>query len=202
MLLYTHGIFTSHKQVIDRLRKRFYVPVPPNLSASEALYFANTREKEIKSKVLDVILQWMKDHLHDAEDSGDLVQDVMAFTQELCSDKTNPWIAKRATAIQEAVKESFDQLNKEHLRAKEFERKVETSVSADSVYKLVAKGAFVDCEPLEFAQQLALFNFENFKQVRPSELLNKNWESKEADKLAPNILKITQHSKLVVLRQA
>eukprot|EP00826_Nyctotherus_ovalis_P045442 TRINITY_DN5034_c0_g5_i1.p1 TRINITY_DN5034_c0_g5~~TRINITY_DN5034_c0_g5_i1.p1 ORF type:complete len:203 (+),score=64.85 TRINITY_DN5034_c0_g5_i1:260-868(+) len=200
MLLYTYSIYTSHKQVIDRLCKRFYIPVPPNLSASEALYFANTREKEIKSKVLDMILQWMKGHLYDAEGSSDLVQDVMAFTQELCSDKSEPWISKRAVAIQEAVKETFDQFNKEHTRMKEFKRKVEASVNADSIYKLVPKGSFIDCESFEFAQQLVLFDFENFKQVKPSELLNKNWESKDADRLAPSILKITQHSKLVALR--
>ena len=198
-LLYTYKVYAKQKQIIDRLIKRFYIPVPPNLSASEAKHFINIRQKEVKKKTLDVMMQWVKDHFNDAEDSDQLAKEIMSFIQDITTKKADPWEIEQVNKIQEALKETFNIINKETTRIKELEKNIIEGLPKESIEEIIPKGAFIEGDPQGFAQQIILFNFENFKKVKPSELLNKNWEKDSASKLAPNILKITKHSDMVVI---
>jgi hypothetical protein len=197
-LLYTYKIYSNQKQVIDRLVKRFYIPVPPNLSVSEANHFINTRHKKVKKKVLDIVLQWVRNHLNDIDDSSHLVHEVMEFTNDIIRKKVDIWAIEEINEIQEALKETFNIINKENSRIKELEKYIIEISPKNNIEELIPKGSFIEGDPYEFAKQIVLFNFENFKKVKPSELLNKNWEGENANTLAPNILKITKHSDMVI----
>ena len=47
--------------------------------------------------------------------------------------------------------------------------------------------------PLEIARQLTLIEFELYAAIRPSECLSQNWNTKQKERLAPNILKCISH---------
>ena len=48
--------------------------------------------------------------------------------------------------------------------------------------------------PIEIARQLTLIEFSYYKSVKPSELVDLAWISKDKDKRSPNLLQMVRHT--------
>ena len=198
-LFFTNKMYTNTTQIMEKLIKRFYIPVPLNMSKSEEEHFRKRHIKIIQTKVLYTLLYWVEVHFYSFNEDKGLIQSMMNFTQKLRTKDQEEWVVKMVDGIQDSLKKKFNELNQENMRITELMKKIDSTNVENSIYKLPKKGEFFEYGPEEFSQQLLYLDFENFKQVRPTELLNKNWEAKNADVLAPNILKITMHSQKVIL---
>jgi hypothetical protein len=81
------------------------------------------------------------------------------------------------------------------ISAKEFEelKKLRSELLVDQIKKIASEKVtnrvrkqFIE----DFSRDLSILNGNLFKSIQPSEFVNKAWESKDKDKIAPNILEI------------
>jgi len=144
------------------------------------------------------MIYWISSHFYDMEKNESLVNDLVAFINCLNMQKKEEWLSAMVTQIQPILTAKYDELNKENLRVKNFNQCINEASINGLIYKKFAKNSVFEFAIEEIAGQFAILDYENFKKVKPPELLKKNWESEKALELAPNIIKITERSQSIL----
>lgn len=194
---YTYSIFSTPREVIESLIERFFIPTPPNLSKSEKAVFAGTKSK-IRMKVFAVVTYWITTHLHSLQMYNDVESDMRYFVECVSKQETDILGLKQ---VKNFLKAKHKELETEHKRVLEFNEQIDKANVYGPTYAKFRNLPFFSFSVEEIARQMVIIDCENFKQVKPSELLNKNWESENASELAPNIKKITERNKRVHFAQ-
>jgi hypothetical protein len=173
---------------------------------SEREYFRATQERKVKMKVLGVLRYWVESHFYDLAEDSELRDLMLDFISSLGALDKEEWLNVWVQQFESILKLKFDELNKEIARTKALAAAIDETPSTGPVFKKFAKSSLFDfpvdevlylVHHRQIARQMALIDYENFKKVKPPELLKKNWESARAKELAPNILLITERSKKV-----
>ena len=131
----------------------------------------------------------MDQHFYDFSEDTDLLHKLTSFLDEISGKSMRKWVECISKVVQrrldndEAVKEIvFD-----------FDRsppQIETHIKnpQDDWPELLTY------HPIEIARQLTLIEFQYYKAVKPSELVDLAWISQDKDKRSPNLLRMVRHT--------
>lgn len=179
--LLTYRSFTTPKEFLDKLARRYYIPIPPNLTSAEMKTFIKRRMAPVQIKVLGVLKKWVEDHWTDFEQE-DVLDHMKELVRNMQQNTLGPWSKKSLATLL---------VNIEKLRRGE-RREVDTPGDFPKPILPAAFGTFpislLNIKPLEIARQMTLVDFELFKAINSREFLNQSWNKAQKDKLAPGIV--------------
>jgi hypothetical protein len=164
---------------------------------SEKELFAST-QKKIHIKVFSVITHWITIHLYNLDAYREVEDDMKYFINKISEQQLQELEKGSMKQVIGNLERKLKELEAANFRTLEFYIGIQKANVNGLTYKKFQKFSFFGFTIDEIAKQIVIIDHENFKQVKPPELLNKNWESKDAEKLAPNILKITKRSQQVI----
>lgn len=190
------------EELLDLLIERFKVPNPPlevvvpnftgspdRLPESERRaykiyihHFRQNYSKPVKMRVINVLKSWIKNHYYDFERHPILLKKLNAFLNEVYNKEKllRPQIV--------SIKKSIEQ--KKICQQDDCVWDNQTSESE--------KFDLLTIQPVEFARQLTLIEFDLFRAIKPSELINVRdlgLRSSHDDKYesSPNLSRLTRH---------
>lgn len=217
--LTTYRSFISDpEELLDLLIERFKIPDPPlwvvypNFVGSpddlpecdQTAYrqyikrFRQEYSKPVKMRVINVLKSWIKNHYYDFERHPTLLEKLNCFLDEVYnSDKV-----LRSLIV--SIKKSIEQ--KKICQRDEFEFML--SKEPPPILWWAAKANepekfdILTLHPVEFARQLTLIEFDLFRAIKPSELINVRdlgFRSRKEDKYesSPNLSRMTRHFTLL-----
>jgi len=167
------------------------------MSKNEKELFSNT-QKKIRIKVFAVIDHWITTHLYNLEIYNEVEKGMKYFVEKISEQQLQEVDKASIKKVSGILDRKLKELEAENSRTLKFYDGIKKVNTNGSTYKKFLKLSFLGFSTEEIAKQMVIIDYENFKQVKPPELLNKNWESKNADQLSPSILKITKRSQQVI----
>lgn len=207
------------EELLDLLIERFKIPDPPltvvhpNFNGSpddlpecdRTTYkqyikrFRQEYSKPVKMRVINVLKSWIKNHYYDFERHPILLEKLNTFLDEVYNNE------KVLRSLIVSIKKSIEQ--KKLCQRDDFEFML--SKEPPPILWWVAKANDYDrfdlltLHPVEFARQLTLVEFDLFRAIKPSELINVRdlgmRSRKERDKYeaSPNLSRLTRHFTLL-----
>ena len=209
VFLLTYHSFTTPRELLAKLRSRFHVPLPPNLSPEELRHFKTSKLDRIQIRVGSVLKNWIDEHWNDFsgedEESLELKKDLHQLIQNMLDNSGSLLTTQLAKALLALVKkkEKASLLNgsggaSSRLTATSpmpsSSHHGKSSSSPPSIFTskhaIDSSDFLLQLDDVELARQLTLLDFSKFKSIQPRECLNQNWSKKAEIKqrLAPNIL--------------
>lgn len=176
------------------------------LSQTEKLHKCTLREdwkryrkefmQPVQFRVLNVLRHWVDHHFYDFERDKELLDDLLMFLESVNYKSMRKWIDPFFKTVQRKNEEMMFQQKKQITfdhQPPPIEHHLE--VGAGGFRGDFGEGiTLLTVHPIELARQLTLFEFELYKNVRPSELVGSVWMKKDKERTSPNLLKITKHT--------
>eukprot|EP00485_Elphidium_margaritaceum_P004231 CAMPEP_0202693288 /NCGR_PEP_ID=MMETSP1385-20130828/7442_1 /ASSEMBLY_ACC=CAM_ASM_000861 /TAXON_ID=933848 /ORGANISM="Elphidium margaritaceum" /LENGTH=1095 /DNA_ID=CAMNT_0049348947 /DNA_START=39 /DNA_END=3326 /DNA_ORIENTATION=- len=200
-LILTHKQFTNSLTFCRNLRRRFDVPIPPDISLDDEKVneFRVNVQKRIQLKVIKSLRDWMKTYWDDdfAADE-ELRLEIEEWLAELESlknvrAKECPWVPALASMVQ--TEYGRFKLKSPNVPQKEKMAKIcvslESGVPAFLASLPIKKGfkiANVTAE--ELAEQITLMDYRIFSSIQDRECIGQSWKKKR--ECAPNVLAMIQ----------
>ncbi|KAI8138715.1 ras guanine nucleotide exchange factor domain-containing protein [Fennellomyces sp. T-0311] len=170
--LLTYRAFCTSEELLERLKARFNIKPPADLTQRELDDWKESKQKLIRLRVFNVFKHWVEHYMNVEEDQAAL-NTLLDFTN---------------TTLRSSISFSANQL----------ERLIRKRLDADPLRKLVVmaprdqptpilprnvkKFRLLDVHPLEMARQLTMMDFGLYRAIQPSECLDKAWSSSDKNK--------------------
>lgn len=175
------------------------------LSQTEKLHKCTLREdwkryrkefmQPVQFRVLNVLRHWVDHHFYDFERDRELLEHLLMFLESVNNKSMRKWIDPFFKTVQRKNEELMfhhqKQITFDH-QPPPIEHHLER-VSARTAEGLDGV-TLLTVHPIELARQLTLFEFELYKNVRPSELVGSVWTKKDKERTSPNLLKLIKHT--------
>lgn len=213
--LTTYRSFISDpEELLDLLIERFKIPDPPlsmiyphfygspddlpeNDRTNYKRYLKRFRQeysKPVKMRVINVLKSWIKNHYYDFERHPTLLNKLHSFLDEVYNND------KVLRSLIVSIKKSIEQKKISQKDQFEFMLSGEPpqilwwAAQANETEKF----DLLTLHPVEFARQLTLIEFDLFRAIKPSELINVNdlgIKTRQDDKYgsSPNLRRMTRH---------
>lgn len=217
--LTTYRSFISDpEELLDLLIERYRIPDPPVYvvcrnnygqpddltEIDRAFYrsylkrFKQEYTKPVKMRVINVLKSWIKNHYYDFERRPSLLDKLDAFLDEIYNnDKV---LRSLVVSIRKLIhhKRTSQSNDFEFMPSKE-PPPILWWIAGPNEYK---KFDILTLHPIEFARQLTLIEFDLFRAIKPSELIDVRdlgVKSRKDDKYesSPNLRKMTRHFTLI-----
>eukprot|EP00457_Paulinella_chromatophora_P003248 gb/GEZN01003254.1/.p1 GENE.gb/GEZN01003254.1/~~gb/GEZN01003254.1/.p1 ORF type:complete len:649 (+),score=89.33 gb/GEZN01003254.1/:22-1968(+) len=191
VFLLTYHSFTHPLQVLSKLESRYKVPVPPNLTPTEIERFKANKVEKIQIRVCSVIKNWLDAHWEaDWAENEELRAGLRTLIQCMLNTSVSSATKLLATRLEKTLeKNQTTQGDKKFTRTSNFPKPL---IAND-----VSFFSFERTNEEEFARQLTLKDWERFHAIKPRECLNCNWQKKNKEVLAPNLLAMINQFNLV-----
>lgn len=206
------------EELLDLLIERFKIPDPPLYVVCPNFYgsaddlseldrtaykhylkrFRQEYSKPVKMRVINVLKSWIKNHYYDFERHPTLLNKLHLFLDEVYNTD------KVLRSLIVSIKKSIEQ--KKISQRDEFEFMLPKEPPPIEWWHAKAneidKFDLLTLHPLEFARQLTLIEFDLFRAIKPSELINVRdlgLKSRKDDKYesSPNLSRMTRHFTLL-----
>ena len=189
IVFYTFPLYATPKEMLEALIWRHNVTNAPLMSKSELACFQTKKVWSIQSKVASLLKKWIKlwpNHFKDNKNLKTMLQRFLdnlkestneAFTKTNC--KAILVLLNKIDEEEKKVRCSFGDLRipEDPILPKEIDFKMEPLLL---------------WSPIEISRQLSLIESDLLKKVGLGELLGRNWEKPDKDRLAPNVVAITK----------
>lgn len=211
--LTTYRSFISDpEELLDLLIERYKIPDPPiNIvcpdfhgPSDETTYkqylkrFRQEYTKPVKMRVINVLKSWIKNHYYDFERHPTLLDKLNYFLDEIYNnDKV---LRSLIVSIKKLIHQKRTSQNSEFefMLSNEPPEILWWTAKANESEKF----DILTLHPVEFARQLTLIEFDIFRAIKPSELIDVRdfaLKSRKEDKYesSPNLRKMTRHFTLI-----
>lgn len=217
--LTTYRSFISDpEELLELLVERYKIPDPPfhivcpNYNGSQddmpesdrAVYrqylkrFRQEYTKPVKMRVINVIKSWVKNHYYDFERHPTLLSSLNSFLDEISNnDKV---LIPLIRSIRNLIQQKSSQNNELEFT---LYKPPPPSFLLSSKHNESEKIDILTLHPIEFARQLTLIEFEIFRAIKPSELIDvreiafRSNRKEDKYETAPNLRRMTRHFTLI-----
>lgn len=195
--LLTFRSFTTPIQLFTLLIKRYYMPVPKNLSYGELQEWKQNILKPVRLRLINFIKTWLEKYWKDFIDDNEMTEKFHDFLLQDVS-TTHQNLAEMLSKIWDKKKSNPDQDTKYTFGNEEIPKPILPQLKGESLSS-VPKLSLLDFHSEELARQLTLIEFNLYKNMKPWEFFNQAWSksSKEID--SPNVLKMIKRFNVVSL---
>lgn len=174
-LLLTHPIFISSDEFLERLFEMFR-----STKENDSTVEVSIR----KARVINAIKRWIE--FNDVKEDEIFVEKILRFIGSLIGSERS-WGVQLQQSLYARTRAitllSLDKLPKTK-RTFTLLKKTKTKIKSLS---------FMEIDPIEFANHMTAADWNIFKRIKPSELLNQNWASHNRVKLAPNLAALIEN---------
>ncbi|XP_022178820.1 protein son of sevenless-like [Myzus persicae] len=185
--------FCTPHDLMDLLIERYNIPEPFGITMNSVNLQDETKrfKKEylvpVKFRVLNVFRHWVIYHYYDYQCYPYLLDKLYAFLDSINEKSIKKWadslikiIHRKTSEDQNEIKFEFDS--------------PPPAIEVHMNFNLNDEFNILLVHPLEFARQLTLIEFENYKAVKPSELVGSVWTKKGKEKNSPNLLRLIKRT--------
>lgn len=197
--LLTYRSFTTTETFLDLLFKRFKVMMPEGLTPAEQLLWTDKTQRPIQLRVFNVMKSWLETY-HYPNTDGVFYPLIRTFVQKemsalpsmkLASTQLLRLIDKREFVAHHEALGSSSPSPAPH-------RALGTLAPQPIFPRNLKRIKLLDLEPLEVARQLTVKESDAFRNIKPSECLNKSWCGPQGDVKAPGIRGMIATSNLLM----
>mmetsp|Transcript_20287 Transcript_20287/g.77658 ORF Transcript_20287/g.77658 Transcript_20287/m.77658 type:complete len:990 (+) Transcript_20287:129-3098(+) len=178
--LLTYRAFTTATDLMKRLLDRF-----------DSVGVVTT-VNPIQLRVVGALKAWIEDHwAYDFEGATELQNLLIRFIHKLSGTFWGPRAVQLSTVIERLMTANVAPTIDASSLPDPMVPSVDLPRAGQHVFGWPLD-VFQDVNPIEFARQQSLLDFEVYKQISPSELLGLNWSKKDKKDKAPNVYKFIQ----------
>lgn len=191
--LTTYRSFCSPHELMDLLIERYNIPEPFGITMDSVSLRDETKrfKKEylvpVQFRVLNVIRHWVDYHYYDYQCDPYLLDKLHSFIESINGKSMKKWadsvikiIQRKTSEAQKEITFAFDS------PPPAIEVHMDFNGNDDFNILLV--------HPIEFARQLTLIESENYRAVKPSELVGSVWTKKDKEINSPHLLRLIKRT--------
>ncbi|XP_050424603.1 protein son of sevenless-like [Adelges cooleyi] len=188
--LTTYRSFCSPRELLDLLIERYTIPEPFGITIDTvSLRDENKRFKKdylvpVQFRVLNVIRHWVDYHYYDYQRDAGLLDKLHIFLDSINGKSMKKWadsvvkiLQRKSTEAQKEITFAFNS--------------PPPPIEVHMEFNLNEEFNILYIHPIEFARQLTLIDSENYRAVKPSELVGSVWTKKKDKEInSPHLIRL------------